>query len=152
MKNTFRKHLVLIGASAVVMLAVFALVGCAPQQSQPQGTPTAEVATALGNDSVVVGEYIAYDPSVEAEETGGEAIEGSEEEELQQERIAGGATGAVVSKNLEPLTGITDPSEGDYQPSLGMYFQAPPLNMEGQQPISHLLANLEASECMDCHS
>lgn len=68
------------------------------------------------NDTVVLGTYDAYEPKEEAVGHGGEAME---EDELQQERIAGGAVGEVVSQNLEPLTGIVDYSEGDYVPVYG---------------------------------
>ena len=48
-----------------------------------------------------------------------ESIEGNEEEELQQERIAGGAAGEAHSK-VEELHGITDYSEGEYVPKYGI--------------------------------
>ncbi|MCI8401361.1 MAG: hypothetical protein HFI38_04600 [Lachnospiraceae bacterium] len=72
------------------------------------------------NDTVILGTLEAYDPANSAEINAGQAIEGNEEEELQQERIAGGAVGDVVSENLEPLHGIVDPSEGDYTPVYGV--------------------------------
>lgn len=74
----------------------------------------------IDNDTVTLGTLEAYDPANSVEVNAGEAIEGNEEEELQQERIAGGAVGEVVSKNLEPLHGIVDPSEGDYTPVYGV--------------------------------
>lgn len=70
----------------------------------------------VDNDTVVLGTYDAYEPKEEAAGHGGEVME---EDELQQERIAGGAVGEVVSQNLEPLTGIVDYSEGDYVPVYG---------------------------------
>lgn len=70
----------------------------------------------VDNDTVVLGTYDAYEPKEEAIGHGGEVME---EDELQQERIAGGAVGEVVSQNLEPLNGIVDYSEGDYVPMYG---------------------------------
>lgn len=72
------------------------------------------------NDTVELGTYEAFAPAEEIEHNAGTAIEGNEEEELQQERIAGGAVGAVVSENLEPLNGIVDYSEGEYVPVYGV--------------------------------
>ena len=74
----------------------------------------------VNNDTVVLGEYEVYNPEGDIVVDGGEAIEGNEEEELQQERIAGGAVGEVVSENLEPLNGIVDYSEGEYVPNYGV--------------------------------
>lgn len=122
------------------------------------------------NDTAVKGDYTPYDPSVEAEVTGGSGIEGSEEEQLQQERIAGGAAGAVVSENLEPLVGITDYSEGEYVPVYGISIE-PPAVVHGDAngttcttchtsdgsvgtavPHSHVDQNLTDEECVTCHS
>ena len=121
------------------------------------------------NDTAVKGEYIPYDPAAEAEITGGSGIEGSEEEQLQQERIAGGAAGEVVSKNLEPLVGITDYSEGDFVPVYGISID-PPAVIHGDAngdacstchmgdtpvatavPHSHLNQNLTDEDCVTCH-
>ena len=97
----------------------------------------------------------------------GRAIEGSEEEELQQERIAGGAVGAVKSQNLDPLEGIVNGSEGDYVAAYGINGQPPAqghgdngadclsCHKEGgagaQQPPSHADANLASEDCATCH-
>lgn len=122
------------------------------------------------NDTAVKGDYKPYDPSVEAEVTGGSGIEGSEEEQLQQERIAGGAAGAVVSENLEPLVGITDYSEGEYVPVYGISIE-PPAVVHGDAhgttcttchtsdggaatavPHSHVDQNLTDEDCVTCHT
>ncbi len=66
------------------------------------------------NDTVELGTLAVFEPSDDMEANSGVAIAGSDEEQLQQERIAGGAVGEVVSQNLEPLHGITDYSEGEY--------------------------------------
>ena len=103
-----------------------------------------------------------YDPAAVAGASGGVAIEGSEEEKLQQERIAGGAVGAVVSQNLEPLEGVVDGLPGDYVETYGMEFQAPDLpkaimdaiesgSLEGL-PENHLTANLSPEDCASCHT
>ena len=127
----------------------------------------AEGAPALGNtldnnDTAEKGELAVYDPAAEAAASGGVAIEGSEEEKLQQERIAGGAVGAVVSQSLEPLEGVVDGTSGDYVMTYGMEFQAPDLpqaimdavesgSLEGL-PENHLTANLSPDDCASCHT
>lgn len=132
--------------------------------------PAAVTGSRSSNDTAVKGEYTPYDPAAEAEITGGTGIEGSEEEQLQQERIAGGAVGAVVSKNLEPLVGITDYSEGDFVPVYGISID-PPAVIHGDAngdacstchmgdapvatavPHSHLNQNLTDEDCVTCHS
>lgn len=131
--------------------------------------PAAVTGSYSSNDTAVKGEYTPYDPATEAEITGGTGIEGSEEEQLQQERIAGGAVGAVVSKNLEPLVGITDYSEGEYVPVYGISID-PPAVVHGDAngdacstchmgdtpvatsvPNSHLNQNLTDEDCVTCH-
>lgn len=163
MKGMTRKGL----TAAVLCASALALgvVGCAPQAQE--AAPSDGLAS---NDMVVRGEYTPYDPSVEAEATSGTAIEGSEEEQLQQERIAGGAVGAVQSQNLEPLEGITDYSEGEYVPAYGIACDIPPVvhgdtkgtacttchTSDGsgagtQIPASHVGQNLTDEECLTCH-
>ena len=153
-------------AAVCAMALAAACVGCAPQAETP--APSDGVNS---NDMVVRGEYTPYDPAAEAAVTGGEGIEGSEEEQLQQERIAGGAAGAVVSQNLEELTGITDYSEGEYVPVYGIACDIPEVvhgeangtacttchteNGEGagtQVPASHVGQNLADEECVTCHT
>ncbi len=73
----------------------------------------------IDNDTAVRGEYTPYEPKEDADTFSGVAIEGNEEEELQQERIAGGAVGEATSV-LEELHGVTDYSEGDYVPMYGI--------------------------------
>ena len=73
----------------------------------------------VDNDTAVRGEYTPYEPKEDAEAFSGTAIEGNEEEELQQERIAGGAVG-VARSVLEALHGVTDYSEGEYVPVYGI--------------------------------
>ncbi len=72
------------------------------------------VPISVNNDTVELGTLAVFEPSDNLEANSGRAIAGSDEEQLQQERIAGGAVGEVVSENLEPLTGITDYSEGEF--------------------------------------
>ena len=161
-------------ATATVFAAAlgFALCGCTPSQNASSGASTSSPdaamnsAAATSQDTVSIGEYDAYDPSAEAENTSGTSIEGSEEEQLQQERIAGGAVGGVVSKNLEPLEGITDYSEGDYVPTYGANAEPPVIGHgdngseclgchdggEGaSMPASHIGQQLTNDECVVCH-
>lgn len=151
------------GFAVLALMCALMLAACAPNG----GKESEGVSQPESNDSVERGEYTPYDPEVEAEHTGGKAIEGSEEEELQQERIAGGAVGAVNSQNLEPLEGITDYTERDYVPSYGTSARPPVMghgdngadclsfHKDGgaatQQPPSHATADLANEECASCH-
>ena len=149
------------------MFAAVALAGCSPQKAEDAASD--QYATSA---NAYAGSYDKYNPETTAEVTGGTAIEGSEEENLQQERIAGGAVGAVVSKNLEPLSGITDSSEGEFSGDLGLYGQPPARHEfdsgclgchdprtvdvpEGTEfksmPESHVDSNLTEDDCLSCH-
>ena len=91
----------------------------------------------------------------------------AEEEELQQERIAGGAVGAVTSQNLDEIEGIVDYGDGDYVPNYGMVGEPPAIghgdngsdclschngsSSGAQQPSSHEGQNLGNEECAVCH-
>lgn len=163
MKNTTRRRALAAGiATACVAGACGAVALAAINGSGALGN------TLGGNDSAVMGTYTPYDPDVEATETGGSAIEGSEEEQLQQERIAGGAVGEVVSQNLEPLEGIVDGDGIAYTPSYGIDMQAPAIGHEVTDtncischgtadsakplPKNHLDSGLSNDDCATCHS
>lgn len=153
--------------AAACIVGAAALAGCAPQAS----APAEESAYGpVANDVVVEShEYDVYDPAAEAEVTGGKAIEGSEEEQLQQERIAGGAVGAVQSQNLEPIEGIVDGDGAEYVPVFGSSEAAEVLHgdangtmcttchTEGGEgnatplPKSHADQNLTDEDCATCH-
>ena len=164
MKATREYRAARLGALACALVLALAAAGCAPQGA---GEEAANNAPAT-NDTAVEGAYQAFDPAVEAEHTNGKAIEGSEEEELQQERIAGGSVGAVTSQNLEPLEGIVDASDGDYVPNFGMVGEPPAMGhgnngsdclschdgsgTAAQQPSSHAGQNLANEECAACHA
>lgn len=110
-----------------------------------------------GNDTATIGAYEVYDPAATAQVTGGVAIEGSEEEQLQQERIAGGAVGAVSSRNLEPVHGVVDSAHDAYVPEFGFYFQAPELDLAAEgvleaMPLNHRDADLTPADCAACHT
>lgn len=138
--------------------------------SDKASTSQPTYAEPTSNDTAVIGEYTPYDQAAEAAVTGGVGIEGSEEEQLQQERIAGGAVGAVVSKNLEPLVGITDYSEGEFVPVYGISITPPAVAHDDANgdacstchmsdtpvatavPHSHLNQNLTDEDCVTCHS
>lgn len=168
-----KRMMALSCGAAVCALSVGLLAGCAPQ------VESADSGSAFATDAhAYEGEYAEYDPEANAEVTGGSAIEGSEEEQLQQERIAGGAVGAVVSKNLEPLPSdsITEGDSGAYTGDLGMYGQ-PPARHEfdsgctgchdpdqrdsaeevlentttKDMPSSHMHSNLTDEDCLSCH-
>lgn len=151
-------------AVAFAGLLALGAIGCAPQQQvvEATGAPT--------NDTAVKGEYTPYDPTVEAADASGKAIEGSEEEQLQQERIAGGAVGGVQSQNLEPLAGVTDYSEGEYVPVYGIEGEAVEVvhgdangtacgSCHGEEPQggatpvpqNHVGQNLADDDCITCH-
>ena len=76
--------------------------------NQTQGNPIS-----VYNDTIELGTLAIFEPSDNIDANSGVAIAGSDEEQLQQERIAGGAVCEVGSKNLAPLKGITDYSEGE---------------------------------------
>ena len=162
-RNACRKGAVGFAVCAVALTGLVA--GCAPQAQE--AAPSDGIAS---NDMVVRGEYTPYDPAVAAVVPGGAGIEGSEVEQLQQERIAGGAAGAVVSQNLEPLEGVVDYSEGEYVPVYGIACDIPEVvHGEGngtactschtadgsgagtQVPRSHVGQNLTDEECLTCH-
>lgn len=164
---TAKKRLLAAGSAAVALVGGGIL--CAALAGAPSGSGVAhaENAAALGNtlggnDTAEKGDYTAYDPAIEAEHTGGEAIEGSEEEQLQQERIAGGAVGEVSSQNLPELDGVVNEDESDYVATYGMELQAPDLpqaivdaveggSLEGL-PKNHLDALLSPDDCASCHA
>ena len=135
MKTNFRKILVILLAALILgTLAVSAAAQTVDTETEESEVPAPEavimddeeyVPLPLGtvpyidNDTAVRGEYTPFVPKEDAENFSGVAIEGNAEEELQQERIAGGAVGEARSV-LEPLHGITDYSEGEYVPVYGI--------------------------------
>ena len=122
MKTVYKKLLVLL---LVVLMAVTAAAcGNAYANDDVKAEeelyfPPAGTVPYVDNDTAVRGAYTPFEPKDDADTFSGIAIEGNEEEELQQERIAGGAVGEATSI-LEPLHGITDHSEGDYVPMYGI--------------------------------
>lgn len=158
-----------LGACVAAVAVAGAAVWFAATQVGSSATTvaSAENAEALGNtlgnnDTAAKGSYDAYDPEAEAEATGGVAIEGSEEEQLQQERIAGGSVGEVTS-DLEHVDGIVDGDGGDYVATYGMSFQAPDLTQTlidaivesgstAGLPENHIDAGLTLDECASCHA
>ncbi len=84
------------------------------ENGQEKGQEETAVNISVNNDTVGLGTLAVFEPADGIEANSGVAIAGSDEEQLQQERIAGGAVGEVVSKDLEPLHGITDYTEGEY--------------------------------------
>lgn len=163
MVNAKRARLVQAGALAAMIALAAALAGCAPQTGVPE-----QDAAPKSNDAAAKGEYTPYDPAVEAEHISGKAIEGSEEEELQQERIAGGAVDTTVkSQNLEPLEGIVDGTPEEYVPVYGIDGEPPAIGhgdngsdclschksdgAGAAMPPSHAKANLANEECASCH-
>lgn len=157
-------------AVAACALVVLPLAGC---QSHDAATEADASGTEFATEAAAYeGEYDVYDPDSDAALTGGVAIEGSDEEELQQERIAGGAVNAVVSKNLEPLEGMTDYSEGEYSSDWGIYGQPPAECGNGADcatchdprtaraadgaktvfmPTSHVDSDITEGDCASCH-
>lgn len=163
MKNTTKRRAVAAGVATVFLAgACGAMAVAAMNNSGALGN------TLGGNDTATMGTYTPYDPTVEAEHTGGTAIEGSEEEQLQQERIAGGAVGEVVSQHLEPLEGVVDGDGLAYTPSYGIDLQAPTIGHEVTDtncischgtadsakplPKNHLDSGLANEDCATCHS
>ena len=117
--KTSHKKLLLIFLSVLLIVSVVAAVSiqaAAKEEYEPLPVGTVPY---VDNDTAVRGEYTPFEPIEDADTFSGTAIEGNEEEELQQERIAGGAVGEAKSQ-LEPLHGITDYSEGEYVPVYGI--------------------------------
>ena len=153
----------LAGTVALGCALALAAAGCAPHTGEPAASDWR-----ADNDAAVAGEYVPYDPTAEGEAASGAAIEGSEEEQLQQERIAGGAVGARTSQHLDPLEGVVEYSEGEYTPLYGMAGEAPEI-VHGDErgfacttchdqgkagkdlPASHIGQNLTDEECVTCH-
>ena len=163
MVNAKRPGLFRMGLLLATVALTAALAGCAPRS----GASAEDGDFSTSDDTAVMGEYAPYDPAAEAEHVNGKAIEGSEEEELQQERIAGGAVGAVTSQNLDEIEGIVDYGDGDYVPNYGMVGEPPAIghgdngsdclschngsSSGAHQPSSHEGQNLGNEECAVCH-
>ena len=123
--NTRVKKLLTVFLAILVLCSVMACVAAqadeTPEAKEEEVYAPLPLTTVpyVDNDTAVRGEYTPYEPQEDAETFSGTAIEGNEEEELQQERIAGGAVGEARSV-LDPLHGVTDYSEGDYVPVYGI--------------------------------
>lgn len=127
--NTTLKKLLLVAFALLLLVSVTAcaVAQAANDTAAQLGAPVLDsfvpmpVGTVpyVDNDTAVRGAYTPFEPKEDADTYSGIAIEGNEEEELQQERIAGGAVGEATSV-LEPLHGITDYSEGEYVPVYGI--------------------------------
>lgn len=123
--NTRVKKLLTVFLAILVLCSVMACVAAqadeTPEAKEEEVYAPLPLTTVpyVDNDTAVRGEYTPYEPKEDAEAFSGTAIEGNEEEELQQERIAGGAVGEARSV-LEPLHGVSDYSEGDYVPVYGI--------------------------------
>ena len=114
-----RKKLLPILLSILLIVSVVTVIGIqATAKEEYEPLPVGTVPY-VDNDTAVRGEYTPFEPKEDADSFSGTAIKGNEEEELQQERIAGGAVGEAKSQ-LEELHGITDYSEGDYVPVYGI--------------------------------
>ncbi|MCR5136633.1 MAG: hypothetical protein K6C12_05990 [Oscillospiraceae bacterium] len=114
-----RKKLLTLCLTILLIVSAVAVIGVqATAKEEYEPLPVGTVPY-VDNDTAVRGDYTPYEPKEDAETFSGTAIEGNEEEELQQERIAGGAVGEARSQ-LEALHGITDYSEGDYVPVYGI--------------------------------
>lgn len=155
------KMKVIASATALSLVCVAGLAGCQPKTVESEGDQV----------SAYEGGYDTYDPAADTSASGGSAIEGSEEEQLQQERIAGGAVGKVVSKNLDKLEGIVD-GDGTGTDDFGMNSQPPARHgfddnctnchdpektdaPEGTKvhpmPTSHQGIGLTDDDCRSCH-
>jgi hypothetical protein len=165
----------MIVISIALVSLVLGLVACA--KSESDSTTDNDASAAVDNDSAVEGTLEAYDPTANADGSNGKSIEGSDEEKLQQERIAGGAVGGIVSKNLEPLEGITDYSTDAATFVYGMDSQPPTISqhygskclschIESETgtktdlkvkempkiPPGHISAKLKNADCTSCHA
>ena len=114
-----RKKLLPMLLIIVLIVAAIAMVSVQAMAKEEYVPLPVGTVPYVDNDTAVRGEYKPFEPKEDADTFSGNAIEGNEEEELQQERIAGGAVGEAKSQ-LEPLHGITDYSEGEYVPVYGI--------------------------------
>lgn len=157
---------------ALTCMLALCLAACAPSSTkdfQAGGSSASGAANNPNYTATESTEFDVFDPNAEAENTSGTAIEGSDEEELQQERIAGGAVGAVTSTNLEPLNGVVDGSADAYVPIYGLDTEAKAsphgssngtdclsCHEEGKGmtkiPATHRNQNLTSEDCTLCHS
>jgi hypothetical protein len=159
--NKGRRHVKILLAAAVLLLLLAAMAACAPaKQAVRDAVPS--------NDTVVVGTLDIYSPADKSSHDSGEAMDRDEEAALQQDRIAGGATGTVTSKNLPALdAGITAPSAGAYVQADPVGEPVPMVHeLEGredcllchksggsgaQMPKSHYDSKLTSTLCQSCH-
>jgi hypothetical protein len=98
------------GAALCIALLATTLffAACSPQQggtASDEYTPNPNATITQGESDTITA------PDMLADGNSGVAISGNDEEELQQDRISGGAnTGGVNSKHLDPLTNtLTQP-------------------------------------------
>lgn len=130
------------------------------------------------NDSAMKGTLKAFNPEELEDIKSGDAMGGSEEQQLQQERIAGGAVGGISSENITPLEGITDIPDGITTIVYGFHAEPPALDHDyGMQCLSchkieeagsrvnldvkvlppqllpgHVSSNLGEADCLVCHN
>lgn len=156
--------------ATVGVIGLTVLSSCQAGSNQGEETSSnASTATSfLSNDSVLVGEYDTYSGDHAASDAGS-AIEGSEEDAHQQDLIAGGNAGVVVSQNLSPLSGIA--SRDRYGEDRGGYMGVPatiPHETDAAHadcaschesgdgslprvPDDHAAAGFGSDQCLNCH-
>lgn len=149
-------------AATMALAGILSLCACSPQASSNDNA-----AQPTSNDTVVLGELDAYDPSVEHEAEEGTSLGFDEESQLQQEKTAG-ASGGAVQSNLDPLEpGCTAYSEGEstvgFKAATGEPATVPHSSSNGTEclschtegehkiPASHESAAIGNAQCVTCH-
>lgn len=142
-------------ATLVTIGLVVALGGCGTDQNT--GSLAAEDTVVLGETTAVVGS----DPEMLADGTSasGTGIEGSEEDQAQQDRISGGANAGSVVSNITMDDGITAASESSATADDLLALnagEAPAITINdaamATMPQSHVDAGLTIDLCTVCHT
>jgi hypothetical protein len=133
---TVKKGLLTL-AVTIMAFALLWAVGCAP-------TSQASNEQSMGsNDTVVVGDLDRYSPGGASGAETGPAMDIDEEMQLQQDKITGGADGAITSTNIVPL-----------DPGITAYPEADPVGFVGRTGIPATVPHgtTNGTECLSCHS
>lgn len=164
----WRITIVTVVAMALVLTVTLMAASC----SSPESSSSDDSEKSSQPENVVIGEFETItEPDMLADGTSGTAFQKGGDEELQQDRVTGGAnTGGVASENLDPLDGdLTGPSEhSNPLPDLLEigYPSLIPHELDGRDdcaschaaassekpmPEDHVKANMGSNLCQTCH-
>jgi hypothetical protein len=105
-RNTERKKSLTFGTIVAICSLLAALIACAPvEKVSTDPAPKS-------NDTVITGDLNRFEATGVLEAETGPEIGFDEEAQLQQDKITGGASGTLTSKNIQPMEpGITGYSD-----------------------------------------